>query len=145
MSRYSGCRATSGVSSFMFPLYVTPYSLYPQVSAPFSPTPLIFFRDIQLHYYIPFPSPHFILFAILPLYLIYISSPISIFSQHYLSFSPSLPSFSISSFVCYSGMYFPCLESPSTAIWSASCLGDTQTDLSSFWKTRGPAYWQLYF
>lgn len=107
--------------------------------------PLSSFATYNYIIIFPSPHPHFILFAILPLYLIYISSPISIFSRHYLSFSLSFPSFSISSFVCYSWMYFPCLESPSSAIWSASCLGDTQTDLSSFWKTRGPAYWQQYF
>ena len=80
-------------------------SLSPQPSAPFSLPSHLSFRDTQLHYYIPLPSPYFILFALLPLYLIYISPPIPILARTSLLFSLSLPSFSISSFVCYSWVF----------------------------------------
>lgn len=97
LTLYSGCCTTStSVSSFMFPLYVTPLSV---------PTAFRSFHDAQLHYYIPLPSPYFILFALLPLYRIYISPPIHILARASLLFSLSLPSFSISSFVCYSWVF----------------------------------------
>ena len=105
--------------------YMSPPTLFPHSSAPFSLPPLLFFCDAQLLYYIPFPSHHFILVALLPLYLIYISSPISILAPQCLLFSLSFPSFSISSFPLLFLCVFSKSESSSTGKWSASCLGDT--------------------